>query len=67
MSVIIGERSLFISSLELQIAYKLFLGSEKDIEDARFLFRLFAENIDAGIFDKFLNKFRVKHKQKYLR
>lgn len=67
MSVIIGERKLFISPLELQIAYKLFLGSEKDIEDARFLFKLFADNIDAGIFDKFLNKFRVKHKQKYLR
>jgi len=32
--------------LELQIAYKLLLGSVKDIEDARFLFKLFMEQID---------------------
>ena len=35
-----------ISPLELQIAYKLYLGSEKDIEDARFLFKLFEEHLN---------------------
>ena len=38
--------SLAISSLETQIAYKLLLGSDKDVEDARYLFELFRENID---------------------
>jgi len=37
---------LFISPLELQIPFKLFLGSEKDIEDARFLYGLFKGRID---------------------
>lgn len=40
-----GER-IVISSLEMQIAFKLFLGSDKDIEDARYLFVLFREKLD---------------------
>lgn len=32
--VIINKKTLFISALELEIPYKLFLGSSKDIEDA---------------------------------
>ena len=35
-----------ISPIELQVAYKLFLGSEKDLEDARFLYSLFKERLD---------------------
>ena len=48
-----GRRTVFlngqpipVSPFELQIAYKLFLGSDKDIEDARFLFDLFKEILD---------------------
>ncbi len=66
ISVIVCGKKIYISQLELQIAYKLFLGSEKDIEDARFLFKLFSDNIDADTFNEFLNKFRVKDMQKYL-
>jgi len=44
--VTLSDKSLFLSPLELQIPYKLFLGSEKDIEDARFLFKLFKDNLD---------------------
>ncbi len=46
LDVAINGRHLPISPLELQIAYKLFMGSEKDIEDARFLFKLLEENLD---------------------
>ncbi|MGH9878602.1 MAG: hypothetical protein ACRD5H_13275 [Nitrososphaerales archaeon] len=35
--VLLNRHVLKISPIELQIAYKLFLGSEKDIEDARHL------------------------------
>lgn len=35
-----------ISPLEQQIAYKLYMASEKDIEDARFLFKLFEEHLN---------------------
>ncbi len=64
----LGSGSLFISPLELQIPYKLFLGSEKDIEDARFLYRLFKENLDAGVLTKFLIKLKIPSKniEKYL-
>ena len=45
--VYIGDMGLiYISPLELQIAYKLKLGSEKDIGDAVFLYELFKERID---------------------
>jgi hypothetical protein len=44
--VVVNGRNLLIPSLEQQIAYKLFMGSEKDIEDARFLFKLFDKNLD---------------------
>ena len=36
----------YISPIELQIAYKLYLGSEKDIEDARHIFQLLKEKIN---------------------
>jgi len=42
----LAERSLNLSPLELQIPYKIFLGSEKDIEDARFLFKLFKDHLN---------------------
>ena len=42
----IAEGDLFISPLEIQIAYKLFLGSEKDIEDARYLWEIFKDHLD---------------------
>ena len=53
------EKSLYISPIELQIPYKLFLGSEKDIEDARFLFKLFKNELDARLLKTFLNKLKI--------
>ncbi len=44
--VIINKKTLFISPLELEIPYKLFLGSSKDIEDALHLYSLFKDYID---------------------
>ncbi len=41
--VVNGERALKISPLELQIAYKLYLDSDKDVGDAIFLYTLFRE------------------------
>jgi len=43
-----NEHRIRISPPELQIAYKLYLGSDKDIGDARFLYRLLAPVIDRG-------------------
>ncbi|MCZ7380380.1 MAG: hypothetical protein O8C64_02215 [Candidatus Methanoperedens sp.] len=64
----IADRSLNLSPLELQIPYKLFLGSEKDIEDARFLFKLFKDNLDIVLLKMFLTKLKVSDNKakKYL-
>ena len=43
-----GAGSIRISPLELQIAYKLWLGSDKDLGDALFLYRLFRDFLDEG-------------------
>ncbi len=44
--LLLNGHPLPISDFELQIAYKLFLGSEKDIEDARFLYHLFRDKLE---------------------
>lgn len=55
-----------ISPLELQIPYKLYLGSKKDIEDARFLYDLFGEKIDKNKLVYFCERLGVKEKLHYL-
>lgn len=49
LKVIMKENILFVSPLEMQIAYKLLLGKQgntKDIEDAKHIYELFKENLD---------------------
>lgn len=58
LKVDVNSESLFISPLELQIAYKLFLGSEKDIEDAKFLFELFKDQLNEKVFNSFLDSLK---------
>lgn len=63
----IGNNTIFISPLEMQIAYKLFLSSEKgdkDIEDARHIYKLFKERINK---DKLLILVRKLNVEKMLK
>ena len=53
---------LYISPLELQIAYKLFLGSDKDFEDARHLYQLFKQQINKEELLTFMNRLNVSDK-----
>ncbi len=57
--VVFNNHTVFISSLELQISFKLYLGSEKDIEDARFLYNLFKENLDMPLLKEFNQKLKI--------
>lgn len=34
--------------------------NELDVEDAKFLYNLFKDNMDIGIFREFINKFKTK-------
>lgn len=54
---------LFIAPLELQIPYKLHLGSVKDIEDAVYLWDIFHTYIDMKELKKFMNVLNVDGKQ----
>jgi hypothetical protein len=61
-------RRLFISPMELQIPFKLFLGSEKDIEDAKHLYLLFKGKLDKKLLGRFVTKLKVeKSFKRYLK
>ena len=67
--VIFGADIIKISPLELQIAYKLYLGKEsniKDVEDARHLYNLFKENLDRKKLEYWIKKFNCLEMVKYL-
>ncbi|MFO7991098.1 MAG: hypothetical protein R6U61_02250 [Thermoplasmata archaeon] len=59
LEVHVNDKRIPISPLEQQIAYKLFMRSEKDLEDARFLFKLFQEHLDTGELLKYIEKLEV--------
>jgi hypothetical protein len=58
--VLLDDHKLFISPLELQIPFKLFLGSEKDIEDARYLYGIFKDNLDLKLLQEFNRKLKIE-------
>jgi hypothetical protein len=58
--VVLNSNVIKISPIELQIAYKLFLATDKDIEDARHLYQLFKEKLDQKLFTQFLLKLDKK-------
>lgn len=75
IKVVFGADLLFISPIELQIAFKLFLAAEgtdkelqsdKDIEDARHLYKQFKEKINKVEFLYFIDKLNVGKKLKWL-
>lgn len=57
-----GAASLFISPIDLQIAYKLYLGGDKDYEDARFLYMSFREHLDRKELKKLIAKLKISDK-----
>ncbi len=74
--VIIKDKVFLISPLELQIAYKLFLAADgideelkadKDIEDARHLYKLFKEKINKDELHIFITKLNAEKKFKFLK
>lgn len=57
--VLFNDRQIFISPLELQISFKLFLGTEKDIEDAKYLYKIFENNLNMQMLTKFNRKLNI--------
>lgn len=56
----INDEVVPIGPLELQIAYKLHLGAQKDIEDAVHLYTLFAESLSVSRLEKWVSDLMSK-------
>lgn len=70
IKVILNKGELFVSPLEMQIAYKLDLGkqgNEKDIEDAKHLYELFKEKLNNLELVRLIDKFKVKEEFKKIK
>lgn len=59
IAVVNGEK-INTSELELQIAFKLYLGTEKDFEDARHLYKVFKEKLNTGLLSKHISELKVE-------
>ncbi len=60
VEVIVGENRLFVSPPELQIPYKLYLGGDKDVEDAVYLWEILKEGIDKRVLSQFMEALHVR-------
>lgn len=56
----IGGETVPIGPLELQIAYKLYLGAQKDIEDAVHLYTLFEESLSVSRLEEWVARLDVE-------
>src|SRR3989338_4765209 len=60
IKVLLCEGELNTSEIEMQIAFKLKLGSEKDFEDARHLYKFFKEYLNIGLLQSHIMELMVE-------
>ncbi|WP_456365315.1 hypothetical protein [Thermococcus sp.] len=60
ITIRLNDETLYVSPIELQIAYKLYLGSDNDIEDAFFLYEMFKDYLDWGALNDYAKKLGVE-------
>jgi len=66
--VLLNNKKLFVSPIELQITFKLLLGSKKDIEDARYLHNIFKDYLKKDLLQYFKRKLKIEEAfNKYLK
>jgi len=63
----IGDEAIRIGPLELQIAYKLYLGARKDIEDAVHLYTLFEETLSAPCLEEWVTRLDIEEEYERLK
>lgn len=63
----IGGETIPIGPLELQIAYKLHLGAQKDLEDAVHLYSLFEETLREGRLEDWVTRLGVEDEYERLK
>lgn len=67
MTARIGDETIPIGPLELQIAYKLYLGAQKDVEDAVHLYTLFEETLSVARLEEWVTRLDVETKYERLK
>lgn len=60
VEVKLNNEKLMTSEIELQIAFKLNLGSDKDFEDARHLYKIFKEHLDMNLLKRQISELKVE-------
>lgn len=63
----INEETIPIGPLELQIAYKLYLGAQKDVEDAVHLYTLFEESLSVSRLEEWVTRLNVEDEYERLK
>lgn len=63
----IGGEAIPIGPLELQIAYKLYLGAQKDVEDAVHLYTLFEESLSVPRLEEWVTRLDVEDEYERLK
>ncbi|PSP92527.1 hypothetical protein BRC91_12985 [Halobacteriales archaeon QS_4_62_28] len=63
----IGDDAISIGPLELQIAYKLHLNAQKDIEDAVHLYTLFGESLSVPCLEEWVTRLDVEDEYERLK
>lgn len=59
VDVVLPDTHVYISPIEIQIAYKIWLGSPKDIEDAMYLFEIFRQHLDQALLKEQMKALKV--------
>lgn len=62
MKVIVNGTELLMSPLEIQIPFKVWLGTEKDIEDATHIYELFKDKIDKNMMGRISKELKIEKK-----
>jgi len=65
IKVSVNNNVIYISPIELQIAFKLYLGSDKDLEDARYMYDLFRGRLNRALLNELCRKLNIdiEHKR----
>ncbi len=67
LTVRLGGRKFTVGSLELQIAYKLSMGAERDFEDALYLYELLEPNLNTRELESYVEQLDVRNEYDKLR
>jgi len=62
--VILNENIFYISSTELNIAFKIYLGSDKDLEDASYVYEIFKDRLNMFKLEGYIKKLGIMEEYK---